>query len=101
MNNAPSVANEGAAAGDAPADPAADGAALAALLADAAGDAPPPPLHAARNAALADNEPAFRKPRRLTRPRDASRMIRSNSWSATIDLLLPVDPGPVDLTLRG
>jgi hypothetical protein len=99
MKSEPSVAYDGAAAADGSAEPAADGAAVAAT--DAAGDGPPPPVHAARNAALADIVLPHMKPRRLRGARAMRRMMRSMSWSATIDLLLPVDPGPVDLTLRG
>ena len=45
-----------------------------------AADVPPPPLlHAARNAALADSEPAFRKLRRLSGALPICRTIRSMS----------------------
>ena len=87
------------------ADAAADAGGAAELALEGGVVAPPEGEQAARKAALADIALAHRKPRRLSGVRSSCKRIWrtyfSISWSVTIDLLLPVDPGPVDLTRQG
>src|SRR5690349_10893100 len=89
-----SAAADGLAASDGAADGAVDGA-------DEAGAAlcPPPPLQAARNAAVADIALARMKPLRLSGVCSSRQRIwrtyRSMSWSDILELLLPGRPGHV------